>query len=75
MTHILGRSREGWGLGVEGQLESRVAGQVPDVVRAGVPGFQVRSVVLIGEGVDHVAYGVNGELVGAMATGAWARMP
>src|SRR5215471_19045423 len=29
----------------------------------GVPGLQVSSVALIGEGVDHLAYEVNGELV------------
>ena len=39
------------------------AQQVPDVVRAGAPGFQVRSVALLGEGPDNLAYEVNGELV------------
>jgi aminoglycoside phosphotransferase (APT) family kinase protein len=41
----------------------RVVGHVRDAVRAGVPGLQVRSVVLIGEGTDNLAYEVNGELV------------
>jgi aminoglycoside phosphotransferase (APT) family kinase protein len=36
---------------------------VRDAVRAGVPGLQVRSVVLFGEGTDNLAYEVNGELV------------
>jgi aminoglycoside phosphotransferase (APT) family kinase protein len=42
---------------------TRIQRQIPDVVRAGVPGFQVRSVVLLGEGLDNLAYEVNGELV------------
>lgn len=37
--------------------------QVPDVVRAALPGFQVRSVVLLGQGLDNVVYDVNGALV------------
>jgi aminoglycoside phosphotransferase (APT) family kinase protein len=44
-------------------LDDRVAGHVRDAVRAGVPGLQVRSVVLIGEGTDNVACEVNGELI------------
>jgi aminoglycoside phosphotransferase (APT) family kinase protein len=47
---------------VEGRLHPR-ATELVDAVRAGVRGFQVRSVVLIGEGVDNLAYEVNGELV------------
>jgi aminoglycoside phosphotransferase (APT) family kinase protein len=39
------------------------AGQVPDVVRAALPGFQVRSVVLLGQGMDNLVYDVNGALV------------
>src|SRR5215472_1085999 len=39
------------------------AQELADAVRAGVPGFQVRSIVRIGEGVDNLAYEVNGELV------------
>jgi hypothetical protein len=37
--------------------------EVADAVRTGVRGLQVRSVVLIGEGVDNLAYEVNGDLV------------
>jgi aminoglycoside phosphotransferase (APT) family kinase protein len=44
-------------------LDDRVAERVRDAVRAGVPNLRVRSVVLIGEGTDNVAYQVNGELV------------
>jgi aminoglycoside phosphotransferase (APT) family kinase protein len=39
------------------------AGQVPDVVRAALPGLQVRSVVLLGQGLDNLVYEVNGTLV------------
>ena len=37
--------------------------QVPDVVRAALPGFQVRSVVFLGQGLDNLVYEVNGALV------------
>jgi aminoglycoside phosphotransferase (APT) family kinase protein len=47
---------------VEGHLHPR-AREVADAVRTGVRGFQVRSVVLTGEGVDNLAYEVNGELI------------
>jgi aminoglycoside phosphotransferase (APT) family kinase protein len=36
---------------------------VGDVLSTGVPGLQVRSLVLVGEGMDNLAYEVNGELV------------
>ena len=39
------------------------AREVADAVRTGVQGFQARSVVLIGEGVDNLVYEVNGELI------------
>jgi aminoglycoside phosphotransferase (APT) family kinase protein len=39
------------------------ARELADAVRAGVGGLQVRSAVLIGEGMDNLAYEVNGELV------------
>lgn len=39
------------------------AREVAHAVRAGVRGLQVRSAVLIGEGVDNLAYEVNGELI------------
>jgi aminoglycoside phosphotransferase (APT) family kinase protein len=39
------------------------AQEVTDAVRAGMRSFQVRSVVLLGEGADNLAYEVNGELV------------
>jgi O-methyltransferase involved in polyketide biosynthesis len=43
---------------------ARISAQhVRDVVRAALPGFQVRSVVVLGEGLDNIAYEVNGELV------------
>jgi aminoglycoside phosphotransferase (APT) family kinase protein len=48
---------------VERRLLADIAGHVRDVVRAGAPGLQVHSVVLIGEGTDNLAYEVNGELV------------
>ena len=38
------------------------AQEVTDAVRAGMRGFQVRSVVLLGEGADNLAYEVNGEV-------------
>lgn len=44
-------------------VHARAFGRVRDAVRAGVPGLQVRSVVLFGEGTDNLAYEVNGELV------------
>jgi hypothetical protein len=47
---------------VEGRLHPR-ARELADAVRAGVRGLQVRSVALIGEGVDNLAYAVNGELI------------
>ena len=46
-----------------GQPRHRGEQQVAELVRVGVPGLQVSSVALIGEGVDHLAYEVNGELV------------
>jgi aminoglycoside phosphotransferase (APT) family kinase protein len=46
---------------VDGHLHPR-ARELADAVRAGVRGLQVRSAVLIGEGVDNLAYEVNGEL-------------
>ena len=48
---------------MEDDLRTRIARHVQDVVCAGVPGLQVRSVVLMGEGTDNLAYEVNGELV------------
>jgi aminoglycoside phosphotransferase (APT) family kinase protein len=48
---------------MERDLHARIAGRVRDAVCAGVPGLQVRSVVLIGEGTDNLACEVNGELV------------
>jgi aminoglycoside phosphotransferase (APT) family kinase protein len=48
---------------MEGELRARTADGVRDVVRAIVPGLQVRSVAFIGEGADNLAYEVNGELV------------
>lgn len=48
---------------MERDLHCPVAQRVRDAVRAGVPGLQVRSVGLIGEGTDNLAYEVNGELV------------
>jgi hypothetical protein len=48
---------------MERDLHARIAGRVRDAVRAGVPGLQVRSVVLTGEGTDNLACEVNGELV------------
>lgn len=39
------------------------AGHVPGVVRAALPGFQVRSVTLLGQGLDNLVYDVNGALV------------
>lgn len=48
---------------MERDLDNRVAGHVRDVVCAGAPGLQIRSVLLIGEGTDNLAYEVNGELV------------
>jgi hypothetical protein len=42
---------------------ARIQRQIPDLVPAGAPGFQVRSVVPLGEGLDNLAYEVNGELV------------
>jgi len=44
---------------VEDRLHPR-AQEPADAVRAGVQGLQVRSVVLTGEGVDNLAYEVNG---------------
>ncbi|CAA9562166.1 MAG: putative phosphotransferase [uncultured Thermomicrobiales bacterium] len=38
-------------------------GDVRDLVAAGMPGYQVANVVLLGEGLDHVAYEVNGALI------------
>lgn len=55
--------REGYGLGVDRDVDNRFSGFALDAVRAGVPGLPVHSVVLIGEGTDNVAYEVNGELV------------
>jgi len=46
-----------------GQPRHRGEQQVAELVRVGVPGLQVSSVALIGEGGDHLAYEVNGELV------------
>lgn len=43
--------------------DDRVIGHVRDAVLAGVPGLQVRSVALIGEGTDNLAYEVNGDLI------------
>ena len=48
---------------MECDVHADIAGHVRDVVRAGAPGLQVRSVVLIGEGTDNLAYEVNRELV------------
>jgi aminoglycoside phosphotransferase (APT) family kinase protein len=48
---------------MDSDLDNRVVGHVRDAVRAGVPGLPIRSVVLIGEGTDNVAYQVNDELV------------
>jgi aminoglycoside phosphotransferase (APT) family kinase protein len=42
------------------ELHAHIVG---DVLSTGVPGLQVRSLVLIGEGMDNLAYEVNGELV------------
>ncbi|HEY3036529.1 MAG TPA: hypothetical protein VGJ54_17960, partial [Streptosporangiaceae bacterium] len=47
---------------MDGHLHLR-ARELADAVRAGMRGLQVRSAVLIGEGVDNLAYEVNGELV------------
>jgi aminoglycoside phosphotransferase (APT) family kinase protein len=48
---------------MEPDLHADIAGYVRDVVCADVPGLQVRSVVVIGEGTDNLACEVNGELV------------
>ena len=48
---------------MERELHAHIGGHVRDVVRVGVPGLQVHSVALIGEGTDNLAYEVNGELV------------
>lgn len=47
---------------MEGHLHLDVQ-ELADALRAGVRGFQVRSITLIGEGMDNRAYEVNGELV------------
>jgi aminoglycoside phosphotransferase (APT) family kinase protein len=39
------------------------AGVVADLVAAHLPGYRVASVVRLGEGLDNVAYEVNGELI------------
>jgi aminoglycoside phosphotransferase (APT) family kinase protein len=46
-----------------GRPQHRDEQHVAELVRVGVHGLQVSSVALIGEGVDHLAYEVNGELV------------
>jgi aminoglycoside phosphotransferase (APT) family kinase protein len=45
---------------MERELHAHIVG---DVLSTGVPGLQVRSLVLIGEGMDNLAYEVNGELI------------
>ena len=47
---------------MDGHLHLR-AQELADAVRAGMRGLRVRSAVLIGEGVDNLAYEVNGGLV------------
>ena len=48
---------------MERDVRTSIEEDVRDAVRAGVPGLQVRSVALSGEGTDNLAYEVNGELV------------
>jgi aminoglycoside phosphotransferase (APT) family kinase protein len=48
---------------MERDLHADIAEHVRDLVRAGLPGLQCRSVVLIGEGTDNRAYEVDGELI------------
>jgi hypothetical protein len=50
------------------------AGQVRDLVTAHLPGYRVRSVTLLGEGLDNVVYEVNGELVVRFFT-CWRTSP
>ena len=42
---------------------ARVREHLLEVVEAGMPGFQVHDVELLGEGLDNLTYAVNGELV------------
>lgn len=44
-------------------LDAGIDGRVREVVRAGMPGLRVRSVVLLGEGTDNLAYEINGGLI------------
>ncbi|GAA2086846.1 phosphotransferase family protein [Actinomadura alba] len=48
---------------MEGRHVRGIEEQVRDAVRTGVPDLRVGSVAHIGEGVDNLAYEVNGELV------------
>jgi hypothetical protein len=39
------------------------AGEIRGLVTTHLPGYQIRSVALLGEGLDNIVYEVNGELM------------
>ena len=53
-----------------GSLSRDGGAAVRRLVVANLPGYRVESVVVVGEGTDHLAYEVNGELIVR-----WAKEP